>query len=102
MSSSKSDDIHSGRNLALNTYVLFILTIMDVHDLSREQLIELKQNYLTQLADEGSFAEVLDVDYDEPSYRDIAMADEIVPDCVIFKNYEGVCFVPDDFFCSAN
>ena len=75
---------------------------MDVLELSREQLIELKQNYLTQLADEGTFAEVLDVDYNEPSYWDLANADEIVPDDVIFKNYEGVCFVNDDFFCTAN
>lgn len=74
---------------------------MDVHDLSRDQLIELKQRYLSQLADEGSFAEVMDCDYDEPSYWDLANADDIVPDCVIFKNYEGVCFVPDDFFCTA-
>ena len=75
---------------------------MDVLELSREQLTELKQNYLTQLADEGSYAEVLDVDYNEPSYSDLANADEIVPDCVIFKNYEGVCFTNDDFFCTAN
>ena len=75
---------------------------MDVLELSREQLVELKQNYLEKLADEGSFAEVLDVDYDEPSYSDLANADEIVPDDVIFKNYEGVCFVNDDFFCTAN
>ena len=75
---------------------------MDVHELSREQLIELKQNYLEQLANEGSFAEILDVDYDEPSYWDMANADDIVPDCVVFKNYEGVDFVPDDFFCTAN
>lgn len=74
---------------------------MDVLELSRDQLIELKQNYLTQLADEGSYAEVLDVDYNEPSYSDLANADEIVPDCVIFKNYEDVCFVNDDFFCTA-
>ena len=76
--------------------------IMDVLQLSREQLVELKQQYLTQLADEGSYAEVLDVDYDHPSYWDMANADEIVPDCVIFKNYEGVDFVKDDFFCTAN
>ena len=74
---------------------------MDVHDLSRDQLIELKQNYFTQLADEGSYAEVLNVDYNEPSYLDIAMADEIVPDDVIFNNYDGICFVNDDFFCTA-
>lgn len=75
---------------------------MDVLQLSREQLIELKQTYLTQLADEGSYAEILDVDYNEPSYHDLANADNIVPDCVIFKNYEGVDFVNDDFFCTAN
>ena len=75
---------------------------MDVLQLSREQLIELKQTYLTQLADEGSYAEILDVDHNEPSYHDLANADNIVPDCVIFKNYEGVDFVNDDFFCTAN
>ena len=75
---------------------------MDVLQLSREQIVELKGNYLTQLADEGTFSEVLGVDYDEPSYWDLANADEIVPDCVIFKNYDGVDFVNDDFFCSAN
>lgn len=75
---------------------------MDVLQLSREQLIELKQTYLTQLADEGSYAEVLNCDYNEPSYHDLANADNIVPDCVIFKNYEGADFVNDDFFCTAN
>jgi hypothetical protein len=75
---------------------------MDVLELSRDQLIELKQNYLEQLSDEGTFAEILDVDYNEPSYSDLANADEIVPDCVIFKNYEGVWFENEDFFCTAN
>ena len=75
---------------------------MTVHELSRDQLIELKQYYLEQLADEGTFAEILDVDYNEPSYSDLANADEIVPDCVILKNYEDVCFVNDDSFCTAN
>ena len=75
---------------------------MDVLELSREQLVELKQNYLTQLANEGSFAEVLDVDYDSPSYNDLQNADEIVPDDVVFKNYEGIDFTNEDFFCTAN
>ena len=74
---------------------------MNVRDLSREQLAELKQNYLEQLANEGSYAEILDCDYDEPSYWDLAHADEIVPDDVVFENYAGVCFVRDDFFCTA-
>lgn len=75
---------------------------MDVRDLSKEQMLELKQMYLTQLADEGSYAEVLDVDHNEPSYYDLANADDIVPDDVIFRNYEGVDFVDDDFFCSVD
>lgn len=70
---------------------------MKVTELNREQLLQLKQRYLTELADEGTFAEILDVDYDEPSYSDLANADEIVPDDVVFRNWEGVYFVEEDF-----
>lgn len=70
---------------------------MDVRDLSREQLTQLKGHYLCQLADEGLFAEMFGVDYDFPSWHDMAYADEIVPDDVIFRNYEGVCFTEEDF-----
>lgn len=70
---------------------------MKVTELNREQLTQLKQRYLGILADEGTFAEVLDVDYDEPSYSDLANADEIVPDDVIFDHYEGSNFVEEDF-----
>ena len=72
---------------------------MTVKDLPRECLIELKQRYLVMLADEGSYAEVMDVDYDEPSQYDLGNADEIVPDDIIFYNFEDVEFVKDDFFC---
>lgn len=75
---------------------------MDVTELTRDQLIELKCKYMDMLADEGTFAEVVGRDYDEPSYSDLAEADEIIPDEVIFRNYEGVSFVNDDFFCSCN
>lgn len=74
---------------------------LSVYELNRDQMRELKERYLTQLADEGSFAEVMDVDYDAPSYWDIMHADDIVPDDVIYKQCEGVSFVPDDFFCTA-
>ena len=74
---------------------------MDVRDLSREQIVELKCNYMTELVNEGSFAEIMGVDYDEPSYWDLANADEIVPDDVIFEHYDGVYFVEDDFFCTS-
>lgn len=73
----------------------------DVTELSREQLIELKQRYLIELADEGKFAEVGGVDYDYPDWDDLANADVTVPNDVIFRQYEGFSFVPDDFCCTA-
>ena len=75
---------------------------MDVRELSREQLIELKQAYMARLADEGSFAEVMGVDYDEPSIGDLANADEIIPDDVVFREWEGTDFTSDDFFCTTS
>jgi len=75
---------------------------MEVSELNRNEILELKQRYLNKLADEGSYAEVMGCDYDEPSYWDIAHADEIVPDDVIFREHEGTHFVKDDFFCNAN
>jgi len=75
---------------------------MTIKDLSQDQLHELKERYLMKLADEGTFAEVMDVDYDAPSYGDLENADEIIPDDVIEREYEDVCFVDDDFFCTAN
>ena len=73
---------------------------MNVYELNKEQMLELKQRYLEMLADEGNYASVLNVDYDEPSYWDLANADDIVPDDIIFTHYEDTCFVPDDFFCT--
>ena len=74
---------------------------MNVRDLTRDQLMELKQNYLTTLADSGQYAEIMGVDYDEPSTGDLANADEIVPDETIFSYYDGVEFYGDDFICTA-
>ena len=70
---------------------------MKVRELSREQLTQLKGDYMIQMADEGMFAEIFGVDYDYPSWGDIANADEIVPDDVVFRNYEFVDFVEGDF-----
>lgn len=70
---------------------------MTVHELNRDQLIQLKQNYLCQLADEGCYAEVRGVDYDCPSYGDLMLADEIVPDEFIFAEYNMTNFVEEDF-----
>lgn len=70
---------------------------MRIDELTREQLIELKQRYLTMLAEEGDYAEIVGVDYNEPSYWDLAHADEIVPDDVLYRNYEACDFVEEDF-----
>lgn len=74
---------------------------MTIKDLSKDKLHELKERFLMKLADDGTFAEVMDVDYNEPSYEDLANADEIVPDDVIEREYGDICFVYDDFFCTA-
>lgn len=70
---------------------------MSVHDLNREQLIELKCDYMVQLVNEGTFREVTNSDCDEPSYGHYANADEIIPDDMIFEHYEGYVFTDEDF-----
>ena len=62
---------------------------MLVQDLSREQLDELKDSFFWQ--DETQ--DILEDAYTSP---------EQIPDDIIFEHYAGVCFVDDDFFCSAS
>lgn len=69
---------------------------MNVTELNRDQLIELKQSYLDVLNESGEHEEIVGVGYDE-----LANADEIVLDDVIFDYYADVIFTEDDFFCSA-
>jgi hypothetical protein len=65
---------------------------MTVTELTNEQMIELKQNYLTE-----HMAEVEDR---TPSYEELARADDIVPNWLIFDIYESTEFSFDDFFCT--
>lgn len=71
---------------------------MTVYDLSREQLTELKEHYLVELDNCGELEEVAGID--AISYGVLVDIDEVVPDEVVFNHYNGVEFVPDDFFCS--
>ena len=57
---------------------------MSVYDLNREQLVQLKQSYLCDTKDTVFMSE-------------LAFADEIVSDNVIFENYAGYIFSSDDF-----
>lgn len=61
---------------------------MKVKDLSRDQLIELKQHYLCEQ----------DM---QPSWGELADADELVSDETVFEEYADIHFVNDDFFCTA-
>lgn len=73
---------------------------MTTHDLNRDQMIQLKQAYLTRLDEEGTLNEVLYNDPDDTrplSQGELANADELVPDEVIHDNYAGTCFTEDDF-----
>lgn len=62
---------------------------MDVYDLNRDQLAELKALYY---ADK--------VGYDL-SYEELADIDAYVTDSEIYAEYAGTDFTPDDFFSSA-
>ena len=60
---------------------------MTVHELSRDQLDELKQNYVFETVENPSYGE---------------LADSVgIPDEVVFDYYAGIRFVNDDFFCTA-
>lgn len=62
---------------------------MSVEELNREQLIALKQNYLSET-------------YYGIGYDELANADSLVPDKVILKYYAGYIFSEDDFLCSCD
>lgn len=64
-----------------------------VKELTRDQLVELKQNYLTQKMDEKG---------ESPSYGELAEADQTITDDEIFSEYDGTMFSEDDFMCSCD
>ena len=57
------------------------------------------QAYLVELDDEGMLEEIISTDC--VSWGALANADEIVPDDVMFRHYDGVLFSSDDFSCTA-
>lgn len=65
---------------------------MKVIELRRKQLVELKQAYLIRRLEENG--EML-------TCSDLANADEIIPDKVVFRLFADVEFPDDDFFCRA-
>ena len=58
---------------------------MTVRELNRDQLHELKQAYYSELVNEGTFAEVMGVNINEPSYEMITSIDANDGTDYIFK-----------------
>lgn len=57
-----------------------------VHELTTQELEELRDTYFAQLQDQGEEEEI-------NSSHEILMEN-------VIQNYEGVMFVDDDFFCN--
>lgn len=63
------------------------LISMNVKELSKEQLLQLKQNYLCEIqADNGGI-----------SYGELVAVDDIITDEEIYETYKDYIFVDDDF-----
>jgi hypothetical protein len=60
---------------------------MNIKQLNKEQLTELKQSYYTQKND-------------NVSYYELSIINDIVSDEKIFKEYNHIEFTEDDFSCS--
>lgn len=58
---------------------------MTVHELNRDQMLQLKQDYLCNTQESVSWGELAD-------------ADSLVSDTTIMEEYGGINFVPDDFW----
>ena len=67
---------------------------MTVQELNQEQYKELCQRYITE------FWTDLEEGTNSPSYYELACADELVAEDVIYRYYDGINFTEDDFFCS--
>ena len=64
--------------------------MLTVYDLSKEQINQLKQVYLEQHLEETC--------EDDISYGELANAEEIVDDWLIYDAYADTLFSPDDFW----
>ena len=62
---------------------------MKVTELSRDELIELKQRYLMEQREEAH--------EEEPSYGELAIVDELISDDEIFAEFDYIDFEKDDF-----
>lgn len=69
---------------------------MTVRELNRKQLDELKNNLFWNLTG-TEYGDITDA---EKEFILNASHPNDIPDELVFKNYDGIHFVEDDFFCS--
>ena len=67
---------------------------MTVRELSHEQYKELCQAYITEFWSDNEDGT------SSPSYYELACADELVAEDVIYNYYDGINFTDDDFSCT--
>lgn len=65
-----------------------------VHELSAEELDELRSRWYHQHLDDGSLEEVMDLE------EGIEIEEEEIPMDIVIAYYEGTFFVEEDFFCN--
>jgi len=65
---------------------------MNVRELNREQLLELKERYIIDWYAANNRT---------PSWSEMANAETIVADYAVFDYFDGIDFVPEDFSCSS-
>lgn len=61
---------------------------MKITELSRDELLEVKQRYYTEHENQS------------PSYGELADIDTLVSDDAVYDEYGDIDFVKDDFFCN--
>ena len=66
---------------------------MNVTELTRDQLHELKERMICDRNDERG---------EGTSYGELASADTLISDAEVFEEFAGFVFSDDDFFCTAN
>lgn len=64
---------------------------MTVRELNKEQYKQLCQAYITEFWADNENGTT------SPSYYDLAYADELVSEDVIYRHYDGIEFVEEDF-----
>ena len=65
-----------------------------VHELTDNELQELRSRWYSQHEDDGSLEEVLSLE------KGISITEEDVPMDVVVSYYEDTYFVEEDFFCN--